>query len=290
MKQLSLIVALWLVAQAALAQTAFAQILLREDTASQIVSLGPFLDPADGTAEGGLTIDAADVRLKVNGGADAAKNSGGCTHDVNGMYDCTFDATDTATVGRLNVSVCETGAVCVRQNFLVVEEAVFDACCVAAAAPLTAAAVVDNFETQSQADPTGFHVNVMEVNGTSQTANDMSADANTIVTAVGTSIPGTITTLQTSVNDVPTVAEFEARTIVAANYFDPAADSVLIAAGEATEIQAAAAAALNAENGANFTAIPSVPVASYTNAAGDVCLFVISETEPHVSVDCTEAP
>jgi hypothetical protein len=122
-------------------QGAFAQIMLREDTASQVVSIGPFLDPADGTAEGGLTISNTDVRLKVNGGADAAKNSGGCTHDINGMYDCTFDATDTATVGRLNVSVCETGAVCVRHDFLVVEEAIFDACCVASAAPLTAAAV-----------------------------------------------------------------------------------------------------------------------------------------------------
>jgi ElaB/YqjD/DUF883 family membrane-anchored ribosome-binding protein len=33
-----------------------------------------------------------------------------------------------------------------------------------------------------------------------------------------------------------------------------------------------------------------VPIASYTNAAGDVCLFVISESEPHITVDCTEAP
>jgi hypothetical protein len=129
MKRFLLLLAL-LAASGSFAQ---AQILLREDTASQAVSIGPFLDPADGTAEGGLTIDAADVRLKVNGGADAAKNSGGCTHDINGMYDCTFDATDTATVGRLNVSICEAGAVCVRQNFQVVEEAIFDACCVAAA-------------------------------------------------------------------------------------------------------------------------------------------------------------
>jgi len=33
----------------------------------------------------------------------------------------------------------------------------------------SAADVVDNWETQSQADPTGFHVNVMELNGTAQT-------------------------------------------------------------------------------------------------------------------------
>ena len=34
------------------------------------------------------------------------------------------------------------------------------------------------------------------------------------------------TTLDTLIKDIPTVSEFEARTIVAANYFDPAADTV----------------------------------------------------------------
>ncbi len=41
--------------------------------------------------------------------------------------------------------------------------------------------IIDDFETQSQADPTGFHVNVKEVNGTAQTANDNGADINTIL-------------------------------------------------------------------------------------------------------------
>ena len=46
---------------------------------------------------------------------------------------------------------------------------------------VSAAAVVNEWETQSQADPTGFHVNVKEVNGTAQTANDNSADINAIL-------------------------------------------------------------------------------------------------------------
>lgn len=50
-----------------------------------------------------------------------------------------------------------------------------------AAGPLTAAAVVDEWETQSQADPTGFHVNVVEIGGTTQTANDNGADINAIL-------------------------------------------------------------------------------------------------------------
>jgi len=45
----------------------------------------------------------------------------------------------------------------------------------------TAAEVVNEWETQSQADPTGFHVNVLEVGGTAQTANDNGADINAIL-------------------------------------------------------------------------------------------------------------
>ncbi len=48
----------------------------------------------------------------------------------------------------------------------------------------TAAAVVDEWETQSQADPTGFHVNVLEIGGTAQTANDNGADINTLISRV----------------------------------------------------------------------------------------------------------
>jgi hypothetical protein len=39
----------------------------------------------------------------------------------------------------------------------------------------TAAQIVDEWETQSQADPTGFHVNVREFNGTAVTARDIGA-------------------------------------------------------------------------------------------------------------------
>lgn len=50
---------------------------------------------------------------------------------------------------------------------------------------VSAADVVNEWESQSQADPTGFHVNVKEVNGTAQTANDNSADINTLITEMG---------------------------------------------------------------------------------------------------------
>lgn len=51
-------------------------------------------------------------------------------------------------------------------------------------------AVIDEFETQAAADPTGFKVNVMEINDTPQTANDNGADINTLITQIGTAGDG----------------------------------------------------------------------------------------------------
>jgi len=100
---------------------------LRQATASQSRALGPFLDDSDfKTAETGLTIANTDIKLVVNGGASANKNSGGATHRVNGVYGVTFDATDTATVGELEVSVIVAGALPVFDKFTVLEEAVYD--------------------------------------------------------------------------------------------------------------------------------------------------------------------
>ena len=48
--------------------------------------------------------------------------------------------------------------------------------------------IVDEWESQANTDPTGFKVNVMEVNGTGQTANDNGADINEILTAAGTTL------------------------------------------------------------------------------------------------------
>jgi len=85
--------------------------------------------------------------------------------------------------------------------------------------PPTAAAVVNEFETQSQADPTGFHVNVLEVNGTAQTANDNGADINEILTDTGTTIPGTITTAQ---NDLDIITGTDvSRTVTCKIVYSP---------------------------------------------------------------------
>src|SRR6185312_16921632 len=98
---------------------------LRKATASQSVALGPFLSDSDfKSAQTGLTIANTDIKLVVNGGASANKNSGGGTHRVNGVYGVTFDATDTATVGEMEVSVVVDTALPVFDKFFVIEAAV----------------------------------------------------------------------------------------------------------------------------------------------------------------------
>jgi hypothetical protein len=118
---------------------------LRQATASQSRALGPFLDSTDFlTPETGLTIANTDIQLVVNGAASADKSSGGGTHRVNGVYGVTFDATDTATVGEMEVSIVVSGALPVFDKFFVIEEAVYDALFAAGAAgyqaPIWAAA------------------------------------------------------------------------------------------------------------------------------------------------------
>jgi hypothetical protein len=94
------------------------------------------------TVQSGLTIANTDIKLIANGGASANKNSGGGTHRANGVYGVTFDATDTATVGELQVSVVVSGALPVFDKFVVLEEPVYDALFAAAAAGYAAVADV----------------------------------------------------------------------------------------------------------------------------------------------------
>jgi hypothetical protein len=111
-------------------------LFLRQSTASQEVLLGPFLDSTDGvTAEVALTIANTDIKLWVEGATtEASKTSGGATHIASGRYYAVLDATDTATVGKLEINVHVAGALPVRREFHVLEEAVYDAMFAASAA------------------------------------------------------------------------------------------------------------------------------------------------------------
>ena len=101
---------------------------LKQSTAVDVI-LGPFVDSTDGdTEEIGLTIAQADVRLSKNGQTGAQKNDvTSCVHDADGFYNCELDTTDTNTVGQLTIYVHVAGALCVRMDYHIVEEAVYDA-------------------------------------------------------------------------------------------------------------------------------------------------------------------
>ena len=100
---------------------------LKQSTAVTL-KIGPFLDDSDGkTAETALTIAQADVRLSKNGGNIAQKTEAtSCTHDELGIYGCPIDATDTATLGRLQLWVHESGALPVWHEYMVVPANVYD--------------------------------------------------------------------------------------------------------------------------------------------------------------------
>jgi hypothetical protein len=100
---------------------------IKQSTAST-VKLGPFLDDTDGkTAETGLTISQADIRLSKNGGAFAQSNNiAGATHNENGYYDVPLNTTDTNTLGTFRVAVSKSGALPVWQDFMVVPANVWD--------------------------------------------------------------------------------------------------------------------------------------------------------------------
>tara|TARA_B100000700_G_scaffold33554_1_gene32237 strand:+ start:9044 stop:10102 length:1059 start_codon:yes stop_codon:yes gene_type:complete len=106
---------------------------------------GPFLDETDGkTAETGLTISQADIRLSKAGGNFAQKNeSSSSSHDEIGYYIVVLDTTDTNTCGELLVACHESGALPVFKTFYVLEEAIYDALFAASASAFDSNARVD---------------------------------------------------------------------------------------------------------------------------------------------------
>ena len=170
---------------------------LRQSTAATLL-LGPFLDETDGkTAETALTIAQADVRLSKNGGNMAQKSEAtSCTHDELGYYGCPVNTTDTNTLGRLKVMVHESGALPVWETYMVVTQQYWDS-----------KYSIDRL----QVDVREFGDSGLAL--TTQMKADVDAECDVALTNY----------------DPPTNTEMEARTLEAASYFDPAADTVTLA-------------------------------------------------------------
>ena len=167
---------------------------LRQSTASQEISLGQFLDSADGnTEENSLTIANTDIKLRKGGTTTLAnKNSGGATSISNGVYHATLDATDTNTLGLLEVYVHVAGALATKSSYMILPATSYDA-------------LVTN--------------GLNNLGGTAQTVdNDIKISLIPTTAMRGTDSANTVVP--------PSVAQFNARTILSADYFDPSADTV----------------------------------------------------------------
>ncbi|MCK5613045.1 hypothetical protein KAR91_64830, partial [Candidatus Pacearchaeota archaeon] len=206
--------------------------IIKQSTARTLL-VGPFLDDTDGkTAETGLTVTQADVRLSKNGGNMAQKNEAtSCTHDELGYYTCPVDVTDTATLGILKLMISESGSLPVWQEFLVVTANVWDTLCSTDTfqADLTQIAGVVQSATDLQDfadsgyDPATNKVQGVvlvdsntDMRGTDSAATEAKQDI--IDTNVDAILVDTGTTLDALIKDVPTVAEFDARSLPSADY------------------------------------------------------------------------
>ena len=122
------------------------------------VKIGPFVDDTDGkTAETGLTIAQADVRLAMNGGNMVQKTEiSTCTHDELGVYFCNLNETDTTHPGSLQLYVHKSGALPVWHDYTVLHDTVYD--------------VVFSHER--------LEVDLLELKGDAQSATDLKAFAD----------------------------------------------------------------------------------------------------------------
>jgi len=156
--------------------------ILKQSTAATI-KFGPLIDDTDGkTAETGLTIAQADIRLSKNGGDFAqTNNTAGATHDENGYYDIPLNATDTGTLGRLRVAVSKSGALPVWQDFLVVTANVYDTLCSTDSLDVNVTALADDVITAGKFDEsTAFPLKAADT-GSTQVART-GADGDTLET------------------------------------------------------------------------------------------------------------
>lgn len=173
-------------------------IFLRQSTASQEILLGRFVDSTDGnTEETALSIANTDIKVWKTGATTlASKNSGGATHIANGVYYCVLDATDTDTIGPLVLHVHVSGALYVKQDCMVLDEAMYDWWTGTAAplAPTTAGRTLDvsaGGEAGIDWANIGSPTTTVGLSGTTvKTATDVETDTADIQTRLPAALTG----------------------------------------------------------------------------------------------------
>lgn len=165
-----------------------------EQSTAVTIKMGPFLDEDDGkTAEVGLAIGQADIRLTKNGGNAAQSNNvAGAAHDEIGWYDVPLDTTDTNTLGRLTVFIHEAGALPVWQDFMIVPTNVWD----------------------SMFGADKLQVDAVEVSGDSGAADNLetACDGGSYNVGGGGVVAASVTAGVSLANDAITLAKFDETT------------------------------------------------------------------------------
>jgi hypothetical protein len=183
---------------------------LKSNTAVDVL-LGPFVDDTDGkTAETALTLSQADILLSKNGQVLTQKTDiTAAVHDSNGYYNCELDATDTNTEGTLTLVVNEAGALPVRHEYNILSEAAYDS--------MFAAKDIGYMDVNIKAiseDTTAADNAELAFDGTGYGFTNCTVP--TVTTLTGHTAQTADHT--TAIANIPTVAEFEARTLAAADY------------------------------------------------------------------------
>lgn len=102
-------------------------IVLKKDTTSQIISLGPLVLASDGTTPYTTALANTAIKLHKFGGTTLTnKNSGGSTHISDGIHYATLDATDSNTLGTMIIYIVVATVLIQRINCTVVPANVYE--------------------------------------------------------------------------------------------------------------------------------------------------------------------
>jgi hypothetical protein len=222
---------------------------MKKNTAGQVVGV-QMITAADGSGFG----DAVTVVVTIDGGTQSASGGTGPTHEGTGFH--SYLPTQAETNGdHVAFTFTGTGAIPVTVQVYTTFPQTGDNFA-RLGAPAGASVSADVAEVKAEtasiltdtAEIGAAGAGLTNINLPNQTMDiigditgNLSGSVASVTGAINTAA-GTITTLdgldtaqdtqhgttQTAIADVPTVAEFEARTVVAASYFDPATDRVLL--------------------------------------------------------------
>ncbi len=208
---------------------------LKYNTASQTIIIGPFLDSTDGvTAETGLTIANTDIKLIKHGGTSTTnKNSGGATHIANGYYYATLNASDTDTVGRLNIYCTMSGACPVWHEFVVLPAVVFDS--LYAGTDTLQVDVTQISGSNVSTSTAQLGVNLVNIAGSAVSTSSAQLGVN-VVNADGTAWGSGAITANSIASNAITDAKINTGAITAAKFASGALDAAALATDAANEI------------------------------------------------------